>query len=435
MIAGTIAAAVLTAGAISASAANTSYTDVKSGAWYAPAVSMASSHGLMSGIGNNQFAPNDSMSRSMVVQVLYNQAGKPKVSGRAAFSDVKQGSWYYDAVQWAAKNNVASGVGDGKFAPNSKVTRQEFAAFLYRYAGSPSVSGSLNFVDGNKASSWAKNALLWANQNGIISGSQDGDKLLLDPTGNATRAQAAQMLVQYLDISDPGHSYTSKVTAEATCTTEGTKTYTCSVCGKTKTETIPATGHTIVTDQAVAPTCTETGKTEGSHCSVCNTVLTAQNTVPATGHNYKSEVTKEPTCDEDGQIKYTCKNCNDTYTETIPKLGHDWQDQLENVWVVDKEAYDEKVIVGYRKYYMCTGCKEKFYFDQYPESDDDTSPGQANASDAVSHHIFDCDSANAGYTYLKESIWETIHHDEVGHYEEQLTGYKCSRCNTTKTVD
>ena len=120
------------------------------------------------------------------------------------------------------------------------------------------------------------------------------------------------------------HSYDNgEVTKNATCTVNGIKTYNCTVCGAAKTETIPATGHKAVTDKAIAATCTKAGKTAGSHCSVCNAVITAQKTVPATGHSYNAgEVTKNATCTVNGIKTYTCTICGETKTETIPATGH-----------------------------------------------------------------------------------------------------------------
>ena len=121
-----------------------------------------------------------------------------------------------------------------------------------------------------------------------------------------------------------GHSWDGgKITKAATCTTAGTKTYTCTRCKKTRTETIAATGHKAVKDAAVAATCETTGKTEGSHCSVCGTVLKAQTTVAALGHSWDNgKVTKAVTCTAAGTKTYTCTRCKKTRTETIAATGH-----------------------------------------------------------------------------------------------------------------
>ena len=121
-----------------------------------------------------------------------------------------------------------------------------------------------------------------------------------------------------------GHTWDGgKVTKAATCTTDGEKNYTCTTCHKTRTESIPKTGHTEVKDAATPATCENTGKTEGSHCSVCNTVLKKQETLPALGHTWDSgKVTKVATCTTDGEKNYTCTTCHKTRIESVPKTGH-----------------------------------------------------------------------------------------------------------------
>ena len=120
------------------------------------------------------------------------------------------------------------------------------------------------------------------------------------------------------------HSWDAgKVTKAANCTEKGIRTYTCQSCSITRTEDIPALGHKIVTDAAVAATCETDGKTEGSHCSVCGKVLTEQKTVKATGHDWdEGKITKAATCEEKGVKTYTCRTCKKTRTEDIPALGH-----------------------------------------------------------------------------------------------------------------
>ena len=125
-------------------------------------------------------------------------------------------------------------------------------------------------------------------------------------------------------IAKKGHTWNNgEVTEKPTCEEVGVKTYTCANCGNTKTEDIPATGHTEVKDAAVEATCEKSGLTEGSHCSVCEKVLEAQKIIPATGHKWNTgEITKEATCEEKGEKTYTCANCGNTTTEEIPATGH-----------------------------------------------------------------------------------------------------------------
>jgi len=132
-----------------------------------------------------------------------------------------------------------------------------------------------------------------------------------------------EVFVAQQTVKALGHSYEMQVTKIATCTSTGTRTYTCNRCGEKYTEVIPMLEHTVVKDKSIAATCTEAGKTEGSHCSVCGTVLVAQETIPATGHNYDDGVvTTEPTCINSGVRTYTCSFCGNTRTETIKAHGH-----------------------------------------------------------------------------------------------------------------
>lgn len=175
------------------------FTDVSESDWFYPYVQFVYEEGLMTGTSDTTFSPKSTLDRAMVVQILYSYEGKPVVSGENAFSDVAQGTWYYDAVQWASANGVTSGDGKGHFNPKKKVSREEFAQFLYAYTGKPAVSGSLGkFPDGGNASGWAKDALLWATQNGVLSGTKTANGVMLNPKGTATRAEAAAMLKSFV---------------------------------------------------------------------------------------------------------------------------------------------------------------------------------------------------------------------------------------------
>lgn len=175
------------------------FFDVNQKDWFTPYVNYCYDNGLMAGTGIN-FEPNTRMTRAMVVQILYKLAGTPQVSGSAPFTDVRSSAWYYDAVRWAYQNSYASGKGAGKFDPDGKVTRQEFAQFLYSYEGKPAVTGSLSqFPDEGKIDGWARDAMLWANQNGLINGKPKNGTNYLEPKGLTTRAEAAVMLKGYTD--------------------------------------------------------------------------------------------------------------------------------------------------------------------------------------------------------------------------------------------
>ena len=151
-------------------------------------------------------------------------------------------------------------------------------------------------------------------------------------------------------IKATGHKYDDgKITKQPTCTETGVKTYTCSECGATKTETIKANGHTEVIDKAVPATCTTDGKIEGSHCSVCGEVIKAQTVIKATGHNFGSwSTTKAATCTESGTQTRKCASCGKTETKTIPATGH-----KSSGWIIDKQP---AVGVKGSKHKECTVC-------------------------------------------------------------------------------
>ncbi|MDO4173507.1 MAG: S-layer homology domain-containing protein [Eubacteriales bacterium] len=175
------------------------FKDITPNAWYTDAVQYVYDKHIMRGMGDGTFAPGTSMTRAMVAQILYAQAGSPEVSGDIPFTDVPAGKWYSDAILWANQNDVVAGMGDGTFAPSANITRQEYAAILYRCEKSPAVSGSLDFPDADTVSGWATDAVLWATQNGIINGTANNGVTLLDPKGTATRAQSAVILKGYLE--------------------------------------------------------------------------------------------------------------------------------------------------------------------------------------------------------------------------------------------
>ncbi|MBE6985018.1 MAG: S-layer homology domain-containing protein [Ruminococcaceae bacterium] len=174
------------------------FKDVDKNAWYHEAIDYAVEHTLFGGMSDNTFEPNTAMTRAMLVTVLWRYAGSPD-EGKNEFNDVKNGQWYTDAVAWAAENEIVSGVGNGKFAPNANISREQMAAILYRYAEQLELdtdeSAKLtDFPDGKSVSSYAKDAVSWAVAEGLINGS-DG-KLM--PQGNATRAQVAAILMRFI---------------------------------------------------------------------------------------------------------------------------------------------------------------------------------------------------------------------------------------------
>ena len=175
---------------------DTRFDDVAKSAWYYKAVEYVAENGIMSGVSAREFAPNAGFSRAMLAQTLYAMSGKPTVKAEGTFADVAANAWYADAVNWAAEKGYASGVGDGKFAPDASITREQMALILYRYAGSPDASGMVlrEFADGESVSAYAVDAIRWAVHEGLISGMENNT---LAPQGTATRAQVAQILMNF----------------------------------------------------------------------------------------------------------------------------------------------------------------------------------------------------------------------------------------------
>lgn len=177
------------------------FSDISEKAWYYDAVKFVNVKKLMSGTEKNTFEPNNSASRAMIVTALYKYSGEPLVSDKASFTDVAADKWYTAAVAWAEKNGIAKGTGNNSFSPNGKVTREQLACFFLNYAefvaGEPLAIAQAepSFTDSNKISSWAKPAIMFCTQAGIMGGKGNG---LLDPKGYATRAELSVMLMNFM---------------------------------------------------------------------------------------------------------------------------------------------------------------------------------------------------------------------------------------------
>ncbi len=180
-----------------------SFRDVAATDWYASAVAFVAERGMMAG-NNGLFSPNDNLTRSMMAQILYNVEGASG-SGTRTFPDVKSSDWFAGAVSWAASQGLMDGYGAGNFGPNDSITREQLASILYRYASVKGYGTSANaelgsFVDGASTSSWAAESVRWAVGSGLLTGKSGGR---LDPTGTATRAEVAQILMNfYTQVAD-----------------------------------------------------------------------------------------------------------------------------------------------------------------------------------------------------------------------------------------
>jgi hypothetical protein len=184
--------------------------------WYTDAVDFASSHDLFKGTGNDQFDPEGEMTRSMLVTVLYRLENEPDSFTTSSFSDVAD-SWYTDAVIWANANKIVEGNGNGSFAPDDSITREQMATILYRYMDHLGLDVTLGdsgemkelsspdnvltrYADAGSTSTWANEPMQWAVTSGLITGKGTGDDLLLDPSGTAQRAEVATMLQRLINL-------------------------------------------------------------------------------------------------------------------------------------------------------------------------------------------------------------------------------------------
>ncbi len=170
--------------------------------WSADAVDFAVANGLMNGTSDTSFAPNSNLNRAMLVTILYRLAGSPAAKADNKFADVAAGQWYSDAVAWAAANGIVTGKTETTFAPMENITREQFATMLMRYCKFAGIDTAKNadlgaFTDSASISSYAKDALAWANASGIITGRT---ATTIAPTGSATRGEAATMLMRFMQM-------------------------------------------------------------------------------------------------------------------------------------------------------------------------------------------------------------------------------------------
>ena len=177
------------------------FSDVKESDWFYKGVSYVVENGMMNGVGDNQFAPNAPLTREMLAVVLYNMEKQPESTGVNPFADVKADMWYTDAIVWANANGIVAGYDDSTFGLGDSITREQLAAILYRYAQLKGYDVTekadlTGYTDSASISSYAVEAMQWANANGIVNGMTE---TTLAPQGTATRAQVATMLMNFCE--------------------------------------------------------------------------------------------------------------------------------------------------------------------------------------------------------------------------------------------
>ena len=180
------------------------FGDVSPDSWYRGAVEFVYDNKLMSGTSGTTFGPDASMTRAMLVTVLYSMEGKPSVSGKLPFVDVDGDAWYYAPVAWAYVSGIVSGTSAATFSPEANITREQMVAIFSKYANSkgldtPAAASIDGYGDADSVSAYARNALSWAVGNGIISGTS---ATTLTPAGSATRAQCAVILMRFVEWTE-----------------------------------------------------------------------------------------------------------------------------------------------------------------------------------------------------------------------------------------
>lgn len=175
------------------------FTDVKENDWFYASVKYAYENDLMKGISNTEFAPDSEVTRAMFVTVIYRMENEPQ-TGKCAFTDVESDSYYENAVAWANENGIVSGISEECFAPNEPITREQMAAIIYRYASFKgydiTTSSNTSYTDNDNISDYAKDAVIWAAEKSVMTGNTDGS---FAPKANTTRAQVASVFMRMVE--------------------------------------------------------------------------------------------------------------------------------------------------------------------------------------------------------------------------------------------
>ena len=180
------------------------FTDVKESDWYYATVKYVSENGIFNGMTETTFVPSSPLTRAMLVTVLYRSAGSPRIESDSKFSDVGITDWYGAAVIWASENGIVNGISETEFAPNNNITREQIATIVYRYAKSKGydvAQGGMavrEYEDYETISSWAGEAMQWAVNTKLITGKTE---TTVNPLDNATRAEAATIIMRFIEAN------------------------------------------------------------------------------------------------------------------------------------------------------------------------------------------------------------------------------------------
>lgn len=301
------------------------YQDVSKSDWYYEYVSEVSEKGIMTGLSEHIFGPNQLLARAQFATILYRMEGAPEVKYTDKFPDVARGQFYTAPVLWASKDDtkIITGYNNGMFGPADSINREQMATMMYRYAKYKgydlSAKGNLSqYPDGKKVNDFAKQAMEWAVGSGLIS----GDQGKLNPQGESNRAVCATVIQRFLKLGEHTHSYVETKRVEAACTTDGYYIMTCAGCKDARTTLLPKIGHDYKVTEIIAATCEGKG-TQLESCARCKHTKTTV-LEDAKGHLPGAWViTKQPTDMQEGQKIQKCSTCSKILeTVSIPKLEH-----------------------------------------------------------------------------------------------------------------
>ncbi len=384
------------------------FTDVKSSSWYYTAVTYCSENDLMSGYGDGTFGPTDTLTRAMFVQVLYNMSSdKGNYAGvSSGFSDVKSSAWYSDAVAWAVDKGITSGTSSTTFSPTTAVTREQMATLVTNYLNAYGIS--LAESDDAVASfSDMSSVSSWAKsavEYMRLTGIISGSNGLFRPKDTATRAEAATIFWK-LDLAIKAIGQESGDTMDDTTTEDATTD------NDTDTTTGTAGSHThAYTAVVTEPTCTTRGYT--TYTCACGDSYVG-NYTSADGHSYTS-VTTEPTCTAGGYTIYTCSVCDNSYvSDYTSTTGHTYTSKITQ----EATCTEDGEIL-----YTCTS-GDSTYTEVIPATGHaymlySTAPASCESTGSITYICAYCD----GYDY--EEI-EAMGHDWV---EVKATRAICSEC-------
>ena len=319
---------------VGAAAEGIPFRDVSRQSWYEDGAVYCFEHGYIEGTLVGVFSPKDNLSRAMAVQILYSMNGENTETDSKTYTDVGRGKWYFEAVEWAHKNDVAHGTGGTNFSPSAKITRQDFVTMLYSFNAAfdhhnetePNGVVLSSFTDIESISDYAADAMEWAVGHGLVSGYTDNT---LRPKSNITRAETATVIAAFDRTF--GHRWQADIITPRTCESDGHTEYSCTSCGAKRT-VITKGYHLWNGGEITSEASCFTPGVKTFTCISCGGSYTTE--LPAAGTHLwdGGRITTPAKCNAQGVKTFSCKRCGETYAEVIPALGyHVWGEWIEAI--------------------------------------------------------------------------------------------------------